>query len=74
MYGQTTFALWTAILFAAARSMHALGFSNDAGSHLVGVEGGRLAFLVLRSGGATLSALPSIILAGGLLLGPSGLL
>ena len=66
--GQTYFALGVAIAFAASRLMHLVGFSNEAGSHLLRAEGGRLAFLVFRSGGATLSAISSIVLAIGTLL------
>lgn len=65
--GQNSFAFWIAIVFFSARVMHALGFSSDAGSHLKDARGGRLFFLAMRSGGATLTALSSLLLGGALL-------
>ncbi|WP_419906982.1 MAPEG family protein [Hoeflea sp.] len=60
--GQTAIAFWTALVFALARAMHIAGFSSEAGSHGIGAEGGRSIFMMLRGGGAGLSALASIVL------------
>lgn len=49
------------IAFVSARVMHALGFSSLVGSHL---EEGSKIFVVLRSTGATLSALIGFCLSG----------
>jgi len=48
-----------AAVFVSARIAHAIGFSSAAGSHLA--EGNRI-FLLMRSSGATLSALTGIAL------------
>ena len=47
--------------FFLARCLHAMGFSSEAGSHLV--EGGRV-FLFLRAGGAFLTAGSAFALGG----------
>ena len=60
--GQTTIALSLAILFVIARIAHAIGFSNNVGSH--GAEagqGGRI-FVLFRMIGAGFTALSLIIL------------
>ena len=62
--GQSTFIVWTAIVFAAARMLHVLGFSHSSGSHLIEATGGRRVFLLLRSMGATLSAVTGAVLGG----------
>lgn len=67
MFGQTGLALWTAIIFAAARALHVIGFSSLAGSHLIGAEGSGKVFMLIRASGAMVSAFTSIILGGGLL-------
>ncbi|MCY6383273.1 MAPEG family protein [Hoeflea prorocentri] len=60
--GQTAFALWIALLFAFARLLHIAGFSDQAGSHLVGAEGSKKIFVMMRGGGAGLSAVASLLL------------
>jgi len=62
LFGQTGLVFWTAIFFAIARSLHVLGFSSLAGSHLIGAEGGGKLFLLMRASGATLSAATSVVL------------
>ena len=62
LMGQTALAFWTAIVFAVARLMHIAGFSNEAGSHGTGAESHKKLFLMLRAGGAGLSAVTSVLL------------
>lgn len=62
LFGQTTLAFWVAIIFAAARALHAFGFSNAAGSHLIEAEGGKKLFLMMRASGAMITAIVSIVL------------
>lgn len=62
--GQTTVILWLAIVFAAARLFHIVGFSSSAGSHLEQASGGRLLFVFSRMLGAGLTLLSSLALAG----------
>ncbi|MEM9310394.1 MAG: MAPEG family protein [Pseudomonadota bacterium] len=50
--GQTTYVLVIAIVFAAARLLHALGFSSLAGSHGDDLTGVRRAFAGMRAIGA----------------------
>lgn len=69
LFGQTGMAFWAATIFAIARVMHLVGFSNDAGSHLIGAEGGKKVFLMMRAGGSMLSAATSIVLGVALVLG-----
>jgi uncharacterized membrane protein YecN with MAPEG domain len=69
MTGQTMAVYAFAAVFACARIAHAIGFSSLAGSHL---SDGNKAYLLLRSAGATLSALAGIALGvylAGLTLG-----
>ena len=68
LFGQTGFAFWIAVIFALARCLHALGFSNAAGSHLIEAEGGKKAFLLMRASGAIITAATSIILGTALVL------
>lgn len=62
--GQTTAILWLAIVFAAARISHVVGFSSSAGSHLDNPSGGRRMFLLARMIGAGFTLLSSLALAG----------
>ncbi|MCR9270654.1 MAG: MAPEG family protein [Henriciella sp.] len=70
IFGQTPVALITAGVFFAARWLHILGFSSNAGSHLVGVkEGQGRPFVLMRMFGSGLTALTSLVLGGTLLVG-----
>ena len=62
--GQTTAIFWLAIVFAAARIFHVIGFSSSAGSHLEDTAGGRMAFVLSRMIGAGFTLLSSLALAG----------
>ena len=62
--GQTTAIFWLAIVFAAARICHVIGFSSSAGSHLDNPSGGRRIFLLARMIGAGFTLLSSLALAG----------
>lgn len=52
LVGQTTYVLILCIAFAAARVLHALGFSSLAGSHGEDLTGARKAFAGMRAMGA----------------------
>ncbi|WP_310620660.1 MAPEG family protein [Flexibacterium corallicola] len=65
--GQTALALGTVILFAIARLLHVAGFGNNAGSHFLGVEGGKKLFPLMRALGAALSAASALVLGGALI-------
>lgn len=52
LVGQTTYVLVLCVVFAAARLLHALGFSSLAGSHGDNLTGGRKAFAGMRAMGA----------------------
>ncbi|MDJ0641604.1 MAG: MAPEG family protein [Erythrobacter sp.] len=52
LVGQSTFVLVLCVIFAVARSLHALGFSSLAGSHGEDLTGGRKAFAGMRALGA----------------------
>ncbi len=69
LFGQTGLAFWIAVAFAVARLMHGVGFSSAAGSHLIGAEGGKKIFLMLRAGGAMLTAATSVVLGVALVIG-----
>ena len=62
LFGTTSFVMVVGLVFVAARVMHLVGFSSDAGSHLVNPTGGRRAFVLLRAGGAGLTALSTLAL------------
>jgi uncharacterized protein len=64
--GQTGMILWLALLFALARLLHVIGFSSDAGSHLIDTKGKRMVYVFARMGGAGLTLLTSLALAGSL--------
>jgi hypothetical protein len=66
LLGQTAIALWTTVVFAVARLLHIAGFTNEAGSHLIGAGGSKKMFLLMRGGGAGLSALASLLLGAAL--------
>lgn len=67
IFGQTEFAFWIALIFAAARLFHIIGFSSTAGSHLANNAGPGNFFVATRAIGATGTALGSIALGGTLL-------
>ncbi len=52
LVGQTTLVLTLCIIFAAARLLHAIGFSSLAGSHGENLTGGRKGFAAARGLGA----------------------
>ncbi|MBV7265263.1 MAPEG family protein [Erythrobacter ani] len=52
LVGQTTYVLVLCLVFAAARLLHALGFSSLAGSHGDDLTGARKAFAGMRAMGA----------------------
>ncbi|MEM7329954.1 MAG: MAPEG family protein [Pseudomonadota bacterium] len=60
--GADLFALIVGVLFISARMLHVIGFSSDAGSHLVDIAGGRRLYVLMRASGAGLTALCSIAL------------
>ncbi|MEM9573433.1 MAG: MAPEG family protein [Pseudomonadota bacterium] len=62
LFGTTKFVMIIGLVFATARVMHVVGFSSDAGSHLVNPTGGRRVFVLLRAGGAGLTALSTLAL------------
>ncbi|MCR9140006.1 MAG: MAPEG family protein [Alphaproteobacteria bacterium] len=62
LLGQTGLAFWTTTVFALARLMHIAGFANAAGSHIIDAEGGKKLFVLMRAGGAGLSAIASLLL------------
>ena len=62
LFGTTSFVMVVGLVFVAARVMHLVGFSSDAGSHLVNPTGGRRVFVLLRAGGAGLTALSTLAL------------
>lgn len=64
--GSSSLILWLAVLFALARISHVIGFSSEAGSHLVEAKGNRQVFLLARMIGAGLTLLTSLALAGSL--------
>lgn len=68
LFGQTGLAFWTALLFAVARSMHIIGFSSNAGSHLADAESAGRIFVIMRASGAGLTAISSAALAIALLI------
>ncbi len=66
LVGQTTYVFALCILFAAARLLHALGFSSLAGSHGEDLSGGRKAFAGMRALGAMGTLLTAVGLAYGI--------
>lgn len=68
LFGATTIVLMTGIVFFVARLLHILGFTNDAGSHLVNAKGAGGAFILMRVLGAGLTALATIVLGVGLVV------
>ena len=60
--GADPFALIVGVVFLSARMLHVMGFSSDAGSHLVEVGGARRIYVLMRASGAGLTALCSIAL------------
>jgi uncharacterized membrane protein YecN with MAPEG domain len=62
LLGQTAMALLAAVVFAVARLLHVAGFASEAGSHLIGAQGGNKIFVLMRAGGAGLSALASLVI------------
>ena len=62
LFGDTVFALSIGVVFLIARMLHIVGFSNNAGSHLVGAETGGRAYVLMRMAGAGLTALSTLAL------------
>lgn len=52
LVGQTTYVATVCIIFAAARLLHAAGFSSLAGSHGQDLKGARRSFAAMRAMGA----------------------
>ena len=68
LFGQTWIALIIGIVFFLARSLHALAFTSNSGSHLVDGRGAGKKFVLMRVSGALLTALSSLALGGTLLV------
>ncbi|MDN3646601.1 MAPEG family protein [Pontixanthobacter aestiaquae] len=66
--GQTTWVLTLCLLFAAARALHAVGFSSRAGSHGEDLTGGRKLFAAARAMGAMGTLLSAFGVAVGIVL------
>lgn len=64
--GQTAWVFGLCILFALARTFHAIGFSSLAGSHGDDLTGGRKAFAGMRAMGAFGTLLTALGAAGGI--------
>ena len=62
LFGDTVFALSIGVIFLTARMLHIVGFSNDAGSHLVNADGAGRPFVLMRAAGAGLTALSTLAL------------
>ncbi|NQY39606.1 MAG: MAPEG family protein [Henriciella sp.] len=62
LFGQTWIALTLGIVFFLARSLHALAFTSNSGSHLVDGRGAGKKFVLMRVSGALLTALSSLAL------------
>ena len=60
LFGDTIFALSLGVVFLTARMLHIVGFSNNAGSHLVNADGAGRPFVLMRMAGAALTALSTI--------------
>ena len=65
--GQTAIVMWLAIIFAVARILHAIAFSDLAGSHGVSKDGAKRIFVLSRISGAMLIAMTSFTLGGALI-------
>ena len=62
LFGQTWIALTLGIVFFLARSLHALAFTSNSGSHVVDGRGAGKKFVLMRVSGALLTALSSLAL------------
>lgn len=62
LFGDTVFALSIGVVFLVARMLHIIGFSSNAGSHLVDADGAGRLFVLLRASGAGLTALSTLAL------------
>ncbi|MEO1554337.1 MAG: MAPEG family protein [Pseudomonadota bacterium] len=62
LFGDTVFALSIGVVFLVARMLHIIGFSNNAGSHLVDADGAGRFYVLLRASGAGLTALSTLAL------------
>ena len=61
-FGQTMLALVTACVFLAARLLHICAFASPSGSHLIDAKGSGSKFVLMRTAGAGLTALSSVVL------------
>ena len=61
-FGRTPFLLVVGCVFLAARLFHAIGFTSNAGSHLIDAQGSRRVFVLMRMAGAMLTALSTLTL------------
>lgn len=68
LVGQTALVAALCILFAVARSLHAIGFSSLAGSHGQDLTGGRKLFAAGRALGAFGTLLTALGSAGGIVM------
>ncbi|MEM1148222.1 MAG: MAPEG family protein [Pseudomonadota bacterium] len=62
LFGSGIGVLAAAIVFALARLAHIIGFTSEAGSHLIGADGAGRVYVLLRAAGAGLTALISLVL------------
>ncbi|MEL7041492.1 MAG: MAPEG family protein [Pseudomonadota bacterium] len=62
LFGSGIGVLAAAIVFALARLAHIIGFTSEAGSHLIGADGSGRVYVLLRAAGAGLTALISLVL------------
>lgn len=68
LVGQTGLVATLCMLFAAARTLHAIGFSSLAGSHGEDLTGGRKLFAAARAMGAFGTLLTALGAAGGIVM------
>lgn len=62
LFSQTWIAMILGIVFFLARTLHALAFTSNSGSHLVDGRGAGKKFVLMRVSGALLTALSSLAL------------
>lgn len=62
LFGDTVFALCIGVVFLVARMLHIIGFSSNAGSHLIDADGAGRLYILLRASGAGLTALSTLAL------------
>ena len=71
LFGATTLALVIGATFVIARVSHVVGFTSDSGSHLVNAAGPGRVYIMMRAGGAGLTALSTLALGLTLLVSAS---